>query len=89
VNEIVRHRIVDAAGLLGKDRTPWGTIRPGLRSGSSPNGPDSGEDLYRMNHPAFSNRAPSQPVASRPSLCECADVRAWLGPRRTGRRTLR
>jgi hypothetical protein len=85
VNEIVRHRIVDVSGLLGKDRTPWGTIRPGLRSSSSSY---PMENLHIANHPAFSNRTPSKPFAARPQLCECADVRAWLGPRRVGRRTL-
>ncbi|HEY8201650.1 MAG TPA: hypothetical protein VII47_09875 [Actinomycetota bacterium] len=86
MNEIVRrHRIADVSGLLGKDRTPWGTIRPGLRT-NSPSHPT--DNPHIMNHPAFTNRMPPAPAPSRPALCERADVRAWLGPRRAGRRTL-
>jgi hypothetical protein len=71
VNDSRRHRITTASALLGKDRTPWGTIRPALRIRA--------EQL----HPAFADRrSPRHPV------CASADVRAWLGPRRAGRRTL-
>lgn len=84
MNEIVRHRIVDVSGLLGKDRTPWGSIRSGLRD-SAPS--HSAENLHaRSHHPAFSNRPPAEPVAPKPAVCDCADVRAWLGPRRVGAR---
>ena len=82
MNEIVRHRIVNMSGLLGKDRTPWGTVRSGLRSSWS----HPADNPHMMNHPAFSNRMPPKPAPSRPALCECADVRAWLGPRRAGSR---
>ena len=81
MNEI-RHRIVNMSGLLGKNRTPWGTVRSGLRSSWS----HPADNPHMMNHPAFSNRMPPKPAPSRPALCECADVRAWLGPRRAGSR---
>jgi hypothetical protein len=85
VNDFMHHRISNLSGLLGKDRTPWGTPRPGLRSGSfSYPGSHPAETPYGMNI-----SADPESVPPRPAVCECADVRAWLGPRRAGRRTLR
>ncbi|MGH2688224.1 MAG: hypothetical protein ACRDKW_05390 [Actinomycetota bacterium] len=69
--DFVRHRIVDASGLLGRDRTPWGSAR-GLREQRS-------DGTLEGSMPATPPRLP---------VCECADVRAWLGPRRAGRREL-
>ncbi|MGH2720794.1 MAG: hypothetical protein ACRDJO_04215 [Actinomycetota bacterium] len=74
--DFVRHRIVDASGLLGRDRTPWGSPRPAGRGLHGE--PCSGG----MPDPGMAATRPRLPV------CECADVRAWLGPRRTGRREL-
>ena len=76
----MHHRIWNLSSLLGKDRTPWGSLRPGLRSGSLSY---PGETLYGLD-----TAAASEPAPLKPGVCECADVRAWLGPRRTGRRTL-
>lgn len=85
MNDFMRHRISNMSCLLGKDRTPWGTLKPGLRSGSLSH---PGEKLYGMNTPAASEPALPVPGLSRHATCECPDVRAWLGPRRAGRRNL-
>jgi hypothetical protein len=70
-----RHRIVDVPGLLGRDRTPWGSLRPGPPGGSVP-----GDD----EHVPEATRPWGKPPA-----CVHPDVRAWLGPRRVGRRELK
>jgi hypothetical protein len=84
VNDFMRHRISNMAGLLGKGRTPWSTTKPDLRSSSLSH---PGEKVHG-NTPAATEPALRVPRPSRPATCECADVRAWLGPRRAGRRTL-